>query len=78
MGSVTGTLVQEVQADALGTWRVAVPWTRPVAGSSARTVSFGRGTGGVGHVAHECAGSRPWAPTMATATLLPTVSRPVT
>ena len=38
-GSVTGTLVQEVQADVLGTWRVAVPWTWPVAGSSARTVS---------------------------------------
>ena len=39
MFSVTGTVCHEVQADVLGTWSVAVPWTWPVSGSSARTVS---------------------------------------
>ena len=39
MSSVTGTVRHAVHADALGTWRTAVPCTRPVSGSSARTVS---------------------------------------
>ena len=77
MVSVTGTVCHGSRPSVLGTWSVAVPWTLPVAGSSARTVRVD-GLPVALATRHRSRRLPALGTDMATATLLPSVSRPVT